>query len=103
MGVPLIAGILNNSDCDELKHIILKKILNWHTKCLSYAGRVQLIIAVLLSIQTYWSIIFVLPKGVLKDIDAILRKFLHGGTEMGRSAKMAWVDVCLPKFESGWE
>lgn len=43
-----------------------------------------------------------LPKGVLKDIDAILRKLLLGGTEMGRStAKVAWVDVCLPKFEGG--
>lgn len=102
LGVPLISGRLKQSDCDELEQKILKKVNSWQANLLSYAGRIQLIISVLARVQTYWSRIFVLPKGVLKDIDAILRRFLWGGAELKRTAaKVAWKEVCLPKTGGG--
>ncbi|KAL0455544.1 UNVERIFIED_CONTAM: hypothetical protein Slati_0893600 [Sesamum latifolium] len=44
---------------------------------------------------------FILPKGVLKEIEARMRKFLwQGGTGTGRP-KVAWADVCRPVDEGG--
>lgn len=102
LGVPLISTRLKHSDCEELKAKMLKKVQSWHAKFLSYAGRVQLIIAVLSSIQTYWCRIFVLPKKIMKEVDAIMRTFLWSGASMRRAtAKVAWSDVCTPKAEGG--
>ena len=102
LGVPLIFGRLRQVDCEELKAKILKKVQHWHTKALSYAGRIQLIIAVLISIQRYWSRIFILPKQVIKDIDSILRKFFWSGPDLAKkTGHVAWVDVCMPKKEGG--
>lgn len=95
LGVPLISTRLKVSDSDDLKNRILRKILSWRTRFLSYAGRIQLIISVFVRIQNYWSRIFVLPKSILKAIDAVLRKFLWSGTELRRTAvNVAW-EGCL--------
>lgn len=102
LGVPLIASRLRVNDCENLKAKNLKKVNSWQATYMSYAGSVQLIISVLSSIHVYWSRIFVLPKKILKDVDAILRKFLWSGTAMRRvTAKVAWGDICLPKKEGG--
>jgi hypothetical protein len=46
--------------------------------------------------------IFVLPKGVLTDIDSVLHRFLWGGVDMKKNtSKVAWKDVCVPKKEGG--
>lgn len=69
---------------------------------MSYAGRIQLVISVLHSIQAFWSSIVILPKKILKDIDDILRKFVWSGTELNKhGVKMAWEDVCCPLKEGG--
>ncbi|KAL0439835.1 UNVERIFIED_CONTAM: putative ribonuclease H protein [Sesamum latifolium] len=44
---------------------------------------------------------FILPKGVIKLIEARMRKFLwQGGTDSGM-AKVAWRDICRPPEEGG--
>ena len=102
LGVPLIFTRLKYGDCEELKNKILSKITSWHSKLLSYAGRIQLIISILSSIHNYWSRIFVLPKRILKDIDGVMRRFMWGGVDMRRtSARVAWSEVCLPKKGGG--
>ena len=54
LGVPLISSRLRYDDCVVLKERILRRVTSWHAKVLSYAGgRVQLIISVLASIQSY--------------------------------------------------
>lgn len=96
MRVPLISTRLRSADCECLKNRMLKKVTSWTAKKLSYAYRVQLVISVLYSIQAYWSSIFVLPKGVLKEVDDILRRFLWSGTDMSKfGAKVAWSGVVL--------
>lgn len=88
--------------CDDLKDKILRRIQNWHSKYLSYTGRVQLTISVLASIHVYYSRIFILPKRLLKEIDGILRAFLWAGVELKNSiTKVVWVDVYVPKAEGG--
>lgn len=57
---------------------------------------------VLMRICVYWSQIFILPKVVLKIINAICRAFLWFGTyEDGSPGSMAWDRLCLPKQQGG--
>ncbi|GJS37025.1 RNA-directed DNA polymerase, eukaryota, reverse transcriptase zinc-binding domain protein [Tanacetum coccineum] len=51
LGVPLIAKRLSVKDCGSLIDKIKSKVKNWKIRCLSYAGRLQLIAAVLESIH----------------------------------------------------
>ena len=56
---------------------MVAKIHNWTSKVLSFAGRLQLIQAVLYSIQVYWTLVFILPKSIIKDVvEQLLRWFL---------------------------
>jgi len=61
-GVPLITSKLSISDCKPLVDSITSRIKSWIAKFLSFAGRLQLIQAVLYSIQSYWNGLFILPK-----------------------------------------
>ena len=45
---------------------------------------------------------FVLPKGLLKDIEQLIRRFLWSGDIVNSyGSKVAWDRVCLPKKEGG--
>lgn len=90
LGVPLISTRLKARDCEAIKGRILQRIQSWTSKYLSYAGRVQLVVSVLHSIQAYWSTMFVLPKKVLKDIDSVLTSFIWTGADLRKTgAKVA--------------
>ena len=65
---------------------------------LSYAGRVQLIQAVIFSMQNLWCRTFILPKGVLTKVNQLCAGFLWKGKES--SDKGARVK-CQPKYEGG--
>ena len=102
LGVPLISSKLTKGNCADLIKKIGARILSWNSKFLSYAGRVQLIQTVLYGIQTYWASMFILPKCVLKEIDALMRKFLWTcGIESSYGSKIAWDNVCKNKKDRG--
>lgn len=83
LGVPLSTKTMPVIQFQQLLDRMLGRITYWAAKFLSYAGRIQLIKSVLLSIQIYWSQIFVFPKKVIHLIEAIYRKFLwSGGVEV---------------------
>nr|XP_043625572.1 uncharacterized protein LOC122596998 [Erigeron canadensis] len=65
-------------------------------------GRVQLVISVLSSLHLYWASVFILPARIIKDLEKSMRGFLwcQGPMQRGK-AKVAWKDVCVPKFEGG--
>lgn len=97
--VPLISSRLKKSDCKSLVDRIVTRARSWASKVLSYAGRLQLVNSILFAIQTYW---FILPKGVIKQVDQVLRAFLWKGSDLNHGgAKVAWDKVCLPKQEGG--
>ncbi|KAK9750021.1 hypothetical protein RND81_02G167200 [Saponaria officinalis] len=57
---------------------------------------------VLQSVQSYWSSIFVLSKKVIKQIDALCRKFLwEGSTNSTHAPPVAWDRVCSSKKAGG--
>lgn len=102
LGVPLIASKLSITDCNPIIEKVKKKLEKWSVKTLTYAGRLQLISSVIFHYQTYWSMIFVLPKTVLNHIEAMCRKFMWSGKlEKNAIALVAWNKVCVPKEEGG--
>ncbi|KAL0455560.1 UNVERIFIED_CONTAM: hypothetical protein Slati_0895200 [Sesamum latifolium] len=65
---------------------------------LSFAAWVQLLRSVISSLNTYWAMAFVLPKGVIRDIEARMRKFLwHGNSSSGmaKNQNSVWVTWVL--------
>ncbi|GJW58750.1 RNA-directed DNA polymerase, eukaryota, reverse transcriptase zinc-binding domain protein [Tanacetum coccineum] len=74
LGVPLSSKRLSVNNCKCLIDKIKNKVFKWKNKCLSYAGRLQLIASVLESI--------------------------HGELSKGK-AKVAWLNICRPKSMGG--
>lgn len=69
---------------------------------LSYAGRLQLIKAVILSIVSFWAAVFRLPSCCIKEVDKICSAFLWSGPSLNSTgAKVAWRDICTEKSEGG--
>lgn len=61
LGLPLITGKIRREYCKPLVDKIVSRITSWTSRFLSFAGRVQLISAVLSSMYNYWCNIFLLP------------------------------------------
>ncbi|GKA24381.1 hypothetical protein Tco_0710414, partial [Tanacetum coccineum] len=93
---------LSVNNCRSLLDKIKSRVLNWKNKCLSYAGRLQLIASVLESIHVYWASVFLLPKTVIHDINKVLKSFLWSQGELSKGkAKVAWANICRPKTMGG--
>ncbi|KAL0396454.1 UNVERIFIED_CONTAM: hypothetical protein Scaly_0093800 [Sesamum calycinum] len=89
------------ADCKPLIDKLDSRIAGWNHLNLTYAGRAQLIKSVLSSLHSYWASVFILPKGVIKILEAKMRKFLWQGSTGRGYAKVAWEQVCRPKEEGG--
>ncbi|KAL0445479.1 UNVERIFIED_CONTAM: hypothetical protein Slati_1675800 [Sesamum latifolium] len=101
LGLPLLASRLTIADCKPLLQKIDERIKGWEGINLSFAGRVQLIQSVLMALNTYWAMAFILPKGVIREVEKRLRTFLWKGHSGGGYAKVAWSHICRPKEEGG--
>ncbi|KAL0313301.1 UNVERIFIED_CONTAM: hypothetical protein Sradi_5729400 [Sesamum radiatum] len=99
IGLSLIASRLIISDCQPLFQKIDSRIHGWDGIRLSFAGRVQLIKSVLMALDVYWAMTFILPKGVSKEIEKRLCSFLWKGTASSGYLKVAWDQVCKPLAE----
>ncbi|KAL0304698.1 UNVERIFIED_CONTAM: hypothetical protein Sangu_3069000 [Sesamum angustifolium] len=101
LGVPLISSRLKIADCKPLIDKLDSRIAGWSHLNLSFARRAQLIQSVLSTLHSYWASIFILPKGIIKILEAKLRKFLWQGATGRGQAKVAWDRVCQQKEEGG--
>lgn len=98
LGIPVSSKKLSVLDCEVLVDKIVARIKTWGTKDLSYSGRVQLVNSFLLSMHTYWASIFILPKIVIKKINAVCRQFLWEGKHCGTKIPLvSWDQLCRPK------
>lgn len=98
LGIRVIAKKLSVEDCHCLTDKIVARIRTWGTRSLSYAGRAQLVNYVLITLHSYWSSIFVLPKKVLDSVSAICRNYLWDGRAIyTRAPPIAWEIVCRRK------
>ncbi|XP_074288622.1 uncharacterized protein LOC141613778 [Silene latifolia] len=81
---------------------MVNRIRSLGAKKLSYASRIILINSVLNTLYSYWAGIFLIPKAVIKIIEAICRNFLwEGSSYYHRVPLIAWEKVTLPKNEGG--
>ncbi|KAL2225018.1 UNVERIFIED_CONTAM: hypothetical protein Sindi_3031200, partial [Sesamum indicum] len=101
LGLPLLSSRLTNADCQPLLVKIDKRIAGWEGMALSYAGRVQIIKSVLMSLSLYWASEFILPKRVTNEIEKRRRNFLWKGSTNSGYAKVAWKELCRPMDEGG--
>ncbi|KAK2649162.1 hypothetical protein Ddye_016651 [Dipteronia dyeriana] len=102
LGIPIISSKLNLCDCSPFVDKVSSRLSSWLNRCLSFVGRLQLIISVLTSIQVFWASHLYLPKRILKSIEQKFQSFLWNGIEVNRKgSKIAWSDICVPKKEGG--
>ncbi|XP_074266680.1 uncharacterized protein LOC141589959 [Silene latifolia] len=102
LGIPIQAGRLTKTDCNVLIDKIVLRVRSIGARKLSYAGRLVLINSVFNTLHNYWASIFLIPKGVIKRIEAICGNYLWSGdTEYHRTHLVAWHDVCCSKKEGG--
>ncbi|XP_018473790.2 uncharacterized protein LOC108845015 [Raphanus sativus] len=102
LGMPLTTKALTKQEYEPLIDKVRRRMLSWKNKCLSYAGRLQLIKSVISSIVNFWSQAFILPKACLNEIEGMCSAFLWSGSpHQSHKAKVAWEDLCCPKEEGG--
>ncbi|XP_062101003.1 uncharacterized protein LOC133806927 [Humulus lupulus] len=79
LGIPICSKKIPSAECKCILERMISRIRSWSTRNLSYMGRVTLINSVLISIHSYWAQIMILPKKLLKEVEAICRAFLWKG------------------------
>ena len=72
-----------------IKERVWKKLQGWKEKLLSQAGKEVLIKSVIQAIPTYTMSCFKLPKGLIKELEILIRKFWWGYN--GDNRKVHWV------------
>ena len=70
---------MKKQDYQPLVEKIRCIINTWTSRFLSYAGRLQLIKAVLMSIVNFWSAAFRLPSQCTKEVEQLCSAFLWSG------------------------
>ena len=102
LGLPLMSRKLRVAEYEPLLDKITRRFRFWVSKCLSFAGRVQLISSVIFGSINFWMTTFMLPKGCIKRIEGLCNRFLWSGNiEKLKGAKVSWEALCLPKEEGG--
>ncbi|KAL2933787.1 hypothetical protein RDABS01_016906 [Bienertia sinuspersici] len=102
LGVPMSPKQMHPNDCEKLVDKMCAKIKVWSLRNLSYAGRLQLVNSVLLSISSYWCQIFLLPKSIIHRIIEVCRSYLwHCTSSSKKMCPVSWEEVCIPKQEGG--
>lgn len=102
LGLPLMTQVMRKQDYLPLLEKIRGKISSWTCRFLSYAGRLQLINSVLMSIANFWSAVFRLPGACIKEVEQICAAFLWSGPSLKTtSSKVAWRGICSLKCEGG--
>ena len=76
LGVPITANKLSKLECELLVEKITRKITTWATKTTTYAGRAALVKSVLMGLFNFWATVFILPKGVIKELVTLYRNYL---------------------------
>ena len=102
LGLPLMTKVMNKQDYLPLVERIRCKINSWTCRLLSYAGRLQLIKAVLMSIVNFWAAGFRLPSKCMKDVECLCDLFLWSGPVLkSAGAKIARKDISKMESEGG--
>ena len=89
LGLPALVGRAKKQSFIYIKERVWKKLQGWKEKLLSQAGREVLIKAVIQAIPIYTMSCFKLPKGLVRELEGMIRKFWWG--YRGEHRKTHWV------------
>ena len=102
LGIPLGANMRRAESWQYIIEKVRKKLGSWKSSCLSRAGRLVLIKAVLSSLPLYYLSIFRMPKRVANDITRLQRRFLWSGSKDGKfNPLVRWDIVQKSKTKGG--
>ncbi|XP_030929772.1 uncharacterized protein LOC115955672 [Quercus lobata] len=102
LGLPSLVGRSKKKSFSLIKERIWKKLKGWKERLLSQAGREILVKAVIQAIPIFTMSCFRLPKGLISEIETLIRKFWWG--YRGDQKKIHWISwekLCQPKKEGG--
>ncbi|XP_022895208.1 uncharacterized protein LOC111409387 [Olea europaea var. sylvestris] len=97
LGIPLASEKLKVSSYAPFLEKIAGYIGAWSCASLSYAGKLELIRAVLQGVECFWLSIFPISATIISRIVSLCRNFLWGS----KKPLVAWKNLCLPKAEGG--
>ncbi|GJZ47149.1 RNA-directed DNA polymerase, eukaryota [Tanacetum coccineum] len=102
LGVMVGECMSQRSAWDGLVHKLRSRLSKWKVKTLSIGGRLTLLKSVLGASPLYNMSIFKIPKGELKDMEAIRSKFFNGADSSERKITwIAWEKVLAAKKNRG--
>jgi len=102
LGVPLGANMRKAASWQPVITKIKQRLATWRANCLSRAGKLVLIKAVLNSLPIYFLSLFKMPRKVANEIIRIQKRFLWNANEGKRySALVKWDVVQRPKKQGG--
>lgn len=79
LGLPLLTRKMTSSDYAPLVEKIRMQLSSWTTRHISFAGRLQLLKSVILSLVNFWMATFRLPKACIREISKLCATFLWSG------------------------
>jgi hypothetical protein len=103
LGIPLVKAAPRSSLWLPLLDKMKTRILAWGSTWLNKAGKLILINSVLTSLPVYQASLLLAPRGIVREIDNIMRKFLwEGGRNEGKKMHLfSWDKVKGPRLEEG--
>ncbi|XP_012849427.1 PREDICTED: caffeic acid 3-O-methyltransferase-like [Erythranthe guttata] len=101
LGLPASIGKTRKQIFGFLRDRTWARIKSWNAKQFSKAGKEILIKAVLQAIPSYVMSCFLLPQGLLVEIEAAIRRFWWGNQNGKPMAWIVWNKLCKPKEAGG--
>ncbi|CAA3017425.1 Hypothetical predicted protein [Olea europaea subsp. europaea] len=95
LGIPLATERLKISTYDTFLDKITAHIGAWSRVSLSYAGKLELVKAVIQGVECFWLSIFPIPSTVASKIISLCQNFLWGS----KKPLVTWRNICLSKGE----
>ena len=100
--MPALVGQAKKRSFIYIKGRVWKKLQGWKEKLLSVTSREVLIKAVIQAIPTYTMSCFKLQKGLIKELEVLIRKFWWGYTDDSKKVHwVSWERLCKAKEVDG--
>ena len=104
LGLPALVGHAKKQSFVYIRERVWRKSQGWKEKLLSQAGREVLIKAVIQAIPTYTMSCFKLPKGLIKELETLIRKFWWGIAEIVKKyIGLSGKDCVKIRRREGWD
>ncbi|XP_074314092.1 uncharacterized protein LOC141649297 [Silene latifolia] len=103
LGITMNPGRLSSSMFNTMVDKIQGSIHHWSGNLLSYAGKLQLINAVVCGLENFWCSVLLLPSHIIKIVNKFCKDYFWGTLGMQRRMTFkSWSSICKPWIEGGY-